>query len=114
MKANLPRSFLTLPKKEKEIINKVMSEEVDRIVNAEEAEMQKIWIQLACILMHEQFGFGKNRLMMFIGAWKRIYRRNIRLGDKQKQDEWLKSEIDKIFGKDGYPYKWIDDLEDLS
>ena len=41
MKDNLPRSFLTLPKKEKEIINKVMSEEVDRIVNAEEAEMQK-------------------------------------------------------------------------
>ena len=79
MKANLPRSFLTLPKKEKEIINKVMSEEVDRIVNAEEAEMQKIWIQMACIILHNNFNFTKDDCMMFVGGWKSTYRKNVRL-----------------------------------
>lgn len=112
MKANLPRSFLTLPRKEKEIINKVMSEEVDRIVNAEEAEMQKIWIQMACIILHNNFNFTKDDCMMFVGGWKSTYRKNVRLNNKKEQDEWIKSEIENIFEGE-YPYEWVDSLEEL-
>lgn len=112
MKANLPRSYLSLPQKEKDIINDVMSKEVDRLVNIEEAEMQKIWIQLACIILHKNFNFSKDDCMMFVGGWKSTYRKNIRLGSKKEQEEWLKDEIEKIFDGE-YPYEWVDTLEEL-
>jgi hypothetical protein len=35
----------------------------------------------------------------------------MKLGSKEAQDEFLKAEMDKIFGKDGYPYDFIDSLE---
>lgn len=112
MKANLPKSFLSLPTKEKEIINRVMTDEVNRLVNAEEAQMQKIWIQMACIILHNNFNFSKDDLMMFVGGWKSVYRKNVRVGGKKEQDEWIKAEITKIFDGE-YPYEWVDSLEEL-
>jgi hypothetical protein len=111
MKANVPKSFLNLPKKEKAAITKLVNDEISERLDKEEAELQKIWIQLACIILNESFGFGKSRLMVFIGNWKRAYKRNNKLGSKKKQDEFLKEKMDKIFGEDQYPYDWIDSLE---
>lgn len=110
MKAKIPKSFLNLPPREKDIINKTMTEYVNKQLNEEEAELQKIWLQLACIVLHRHFGFGKVRAMRFLGAWKRLYKQNERCSDKDKQAEFLKSHMDKIFGSDGYPYEWVDKL----
>ena len=111
MKANVRKSCLNLPPKEKEAMDKAIVEFIEKQVNHEEAELQKIWIQLACIILHDTFGMGAQRLTTFIGNWKRMYKRNMRLGSKEAQDEFLKTELDKIFGKDGYPYEFIDSLE---
>ena len=110
MKAKIPKSFLALPQREKDIINKTMVEYVDKKVDEEEAELQKIWLQLACIVLHRHFGFGKVRAMRFLGAWRRLYKQNERCGNKDSQAEFLKSHMDKIFGSDGYPYEWVDKL----
>ncbi len=110
MKAKIPKSFLSLPQREKDIINKTMAEYVDQQINKEEAELQKIWLQLACIVLNRHFGFGKSRAMRFLGAWKRLYKQNERCGDKNTQAEFLKSHMDKIFGLNGYPYEWVDKL----
>ncbi len=111
MNYNDRKSYKRLPPKEKEAIDKAIVEFIEKQVNHEEAELQKIWIQLACIILHETFGMGQKRLLLFIGNWKRIYKRNMKLGSKEAQDEFLKAEMDKIFGKDGYPYDFIDSLE---
>ena len=111
MKPNLPRSYLSLPPKEKKAINEALSKWCEDKVNHEEAELQKIWIQLACIILHDTFGMGAKRMTLFIGNWKRIYHKVSRLGSKEAQDEYLKTEMDKIFGEDGYPYEFIDSLE---
>lgn len=113
MKARLPRSFTQLPPREKEIINQVLTEEVQKQVNHEEAELQKLWLQLACLVLNRCFGFGEKRLLLFLGTWREIYRFNAKLKSKAEQTEWLQSEMARIFRRSGYPYKYIDKLEDI-
>ena len=90
MKARLPKSWDRLPKHEKDIINRVMTDEVVKQVCHEQAELQKIWLKMACIVLHRNFGFGRKRCMLFLAG-----------------------EIDKIFRKEGYPTEYIDKLEEL-
>lgn len=113
MKVRLHKSFLNLPPSEKEIISREMAAEVQKQVNKEEAQLQKIWLQFACIVLHRSFGFGKNRLLLFLGAWREMYRINNKLKSEADQSAYLKAEIDKIFGEGGYPYKYIDKLEEM-
>ena len=109
MKANLPKSWLSLPQKEKQIISDLMNKTVNDTIDAEEDLIQKIWLQWACIVLHETFGFGKKRLMLFLGNWKRMYRKNRTFKDDIEQQKYLDEKIKKIFGND-YPQDFIDKL----
>ena len=111
MKCNLPKSWDQLPPKEKEIINKAMTDLAYEIVEKEQANLQEIWIKLACILLHDFHGFGEGDLMKFIAAWKRIYARNDRMEDKETQDAWLDDEMAKCFPSCGFPQLRIDELK---
>ena len=72
MKCNIPTSFNKLPKSERDAIQNALNEELNHLLDKEEAEVQEIWIKLACILLHEQFGFGEKRLGRFIAGWHRV------------------------------------------
>lgn len=112
MKCNLPKSYLSLPPREKDAITEVFNEKLNAAINQEEAELQEIWIKLACILLHENFGFGEQRLDRFIIAWNRIYNRNARLHTKSEQTAWLEAEMAKCFPKFGFPQHRIDRLKE--
>ena len=112
MKCNLPRSYQSLPQREKDAITEVLSEQLNEAITREEAELQDIWIKLACINLHETFGFGEDRLNRFIAAWNRIYRRNERTGSKAEQTAWLNEEMAKCFPKYGFPQQRIDKLKE--
>ena len=109
MKANIPKSFLSLPVREKKIITDLMQKTVDETIDREEDLIQKIWLQWACIVLHETFGFGKKRCMMFLGNWKRMYRKNRTFKDDIEQQKFLEEKINKIF-KDEYPQDFINSL----
>lgn len=111
MKCNLPTSFNKLPKREQDEIQNALNEQLNHLVDKEEAEVQEIWIKLACILLHENFGFGEQRLCKFIAAWDRVYRRNARLQTKSEQTAWLNEEMKKCFPKIGFPQCRIDNLK---
>ena len=113
MKVRLPKSFNALPPREKEIINEVMTAEVVKQVCHEQAELQKIWLKMACIVLHNNFGFGKKRCLLFLANWREMYRQNSRIEGKAEQESFLAGEIDKIFGKSGYPTEYVDKLEEL-
>lgn len=113
MKVRLPKSFTTLPPREKEIINEVMTQEVLKQVIHEEAEIQKIWLKMACIVLHNNFGFGKKRCMLFLANWREMYRQNSKIEGREEQEAFLATEIDKIFRKGGYPKEYIDKLEEM-
>lgn len=113
MKARLPKSWHSLSPNEKEIINQVMTEEVEKQVNHSQAELQKIWLQFACIVLHNNFGFGKDRCLLFLANWREMYRLNSKLANREAQDKFLETEMESIFGKDGYPKEYINKLEEM-
>lgn len=113
MKANIPRAYETLPQKEKqrlheffvETVNKVANEQIDK----EEVKVQKIWIQYACIVLHNAFGFDKDQCMMFIANWKSIYRQNGRMKCEEDQKAFLEKELSFFNGE--YPFDFVDSME---
>jgi hypothetical protein len=118
MKANIkkppkpPKSWDRLPAFEKKVIEDYCSQVVTERVNHEEAELQKRWLQLACIVLHSQKDpYGKMRCMAFLKDWKRAYNVLARYKTDDGATAYLKKEMDSIFGVDGYPYEWIDKLE---
>ncbi len=113
MKCKIPKSFANIPQSEKDIINRVMSEEVQRQVDKNMAKLQKLWLQFACIVLNRNFGFGRKRSLLFLANWREVYRHNSKLKDEAEQTEYLTAEMDRIFGKDGYPKEYIDKLEEL-
>ena len=113
MEVRLPKSWHSLPQSEKDKINEAMTKEVVKQVCHEQAQLQKIWLQMACIVLNRNFGFGKKRLLIFLGVWREMYRINTKLGNEAGQTAYLTAELNRIFGKDGYPYEYIDKLEEL-
>lgn len=107
MKANIPKGWHSLTPSERERI----SEMVDSQINHEEAELQKIWLQMACIVLHNGFKFGKRRCSMFLYNWKRIYQKNSRLKTKKEQSKWLEEQMAFFDGE--YPKEFIDKMEEL-
>ena len=109
MKARLPKSWESLPKREKQIITDYMQKVCVDMVDEEEDLIQKIWLQWACIVLHESFGFGKDRCIMFLGNWKKMYRKNRAFKDDEEQQKFLAEKIEKIF-KGEYPQDFINSL----
>lgn len=112
MKCNLPRSFHQLPKAEKDAIQEALNEQLSHLVDKEEAEVQEIWIKLACINLHDNFGFDEVQLMQFVAMWNRIYSRNEKIQTKSEQTAWLDAEMAKCFPKFGFPQNRIDKLKE--
>ena len=109
MKARLPKSWEQLPQREKKIITDLMQKTVNDTIDEEEDLIQKIWLQWACIVLHESFGFGKDRCLMFLGSWKKMYRKNRSFKGDEEQQKFLAEKIDKIF-KGEYPQDFINSL----
>jgi len=113
MKVKIPRSFESLPPSEKDKINEVLTEEVEKRVNADFCRLQRVWLKFACIVLHKCFGFGRRRAMLFLANWREIYRYNATLKTPDAQAVWLDQEMNKIFGKEGYPESYVDKLEEI-
>lgn len=113
MKVRMPKSWERLPQSEKDKINEVMTEHVYELVDKDFCKLQKTWLKFACIVLHNNFGFGRRRLLCFLGNWREIYRYNASLKTPEEQAVWLDREMDKIFGRGGYPKEYIDKLEDI-
>lgn len=113
MKARVSKAWDRLPKHEKDIINQLMADEVVKQVLHEEAELQKIWLKFACIILNKYFGFGRKRLLLFLGNWREMYRINTKLDSKEAQSAFIDTEINRIFRKEGYPTEYVNKLEEL-
>lgn len=114
MKVRTPKSFLQLPQHEKDIINQTLTEEIEKRVNKDMAKLQKLWLQFACVVLHKNFGFGKKRALLFLGNWREMYRKNNKFANEAEQTAFLEAEMNKIFGKEGYPTQYIDKLEEMN
>ena len=109
MKANLPKSWYSLPPIEKRAIENLVKEEAFKIADRESEETQEIWIKLSCILLHDM-GLTEEELLRYIAGWKRMYRRNERCGNKEQQTVWLEKEMARCF-PGGFPQMRIDEMK---
>lgn len=107
-----PKSWDRLPEYEKKAILDYFNEVFIERSNHEDAVLQKRWLKLSCIVLHQQKDpYGKMRCMFFLKGWKRVYKMCERFKTNEEMDGWLDSEMEKIFGKGGYPTEWVDSLE---
>lgn len=108
MQANYKqKSFLNLPQREKDAISKLLEDQLTERLNAEEAELQKVWIMLACVSLYEM-GVSKEDILVFIGSFKRIYRTIDKMKTKAEQEAYIKEHLPIL--SDDYPFDFIDNL----
>ena len=108
MKVRMPKSWDCLPPSEKQKIAEVKENEINKYF----AKLQN-WLMLACIVLHNSFGFGKDRCLLFLANWREVYRINSKFKSEAEQSAYLTGEMEKIFGKGGYPHEYIDKLEEM-
>lgn len=74
---------------------------------------QKKWLKYACILLTDKFDFTPEQCMLFLANWRDMYTVNTKFENEQEQGEYLKTQMDRIFGENGYPETFIKKLENL-
>ena len=108
----LPKEWEQLKPSVQKKINDIYTEASNTLINQqvdkEEVEMQKTWILYGAVAL-AQAGADKEAILLWIGAWKRIYRANGRMKTKEEQEAFVKEHL-SILGGD-YPFEFIDSLE---
>lgn len=111
MKAHLPKSYLNLPKREKEAIDNLVMSEVDRMLNDEEVVLFAQYTKMLCIVLHDYFGFGESRLHCAIGDFKTLKRRYRNISTAQEINAILDKEMERIFKKNKFPQDYVEELQ---
>ena len=109
MKCNLPKSWEQLPQREKKVITDLMQQTVNDTIDREEDLIQKVWLQWACIILHDDLGLTVDQCMMFLGDWKKMYRKNRTFKDDKEQQDYLDERLKTIF-PDGFPFDFVNSL----
>ena len=99
MKAIIPRGFKRLkPSDQKKLMDLAEAQ-----VHHNCTIMLDKYLKMSCIVLHEAFGFGEERLNRFLGNYRRVFRMHAKLVKKGEQDAFLDRKIRGIFKKKGYP-----------
>ena len=114
LNARVPKPYDQLPDKDKEKIRAFIRQVA---LEAAEVEIQRIarimldiYMKMACVMLHDGFGFGKKRLRMFLAGHKRVFARQFKLVERGEQLKYLNGRMTEIFKKDGFPQDFVDDL----
>lgn len=111
MKARLPKSYLDLPKREKEVIDNLVKSEVDRALTEEEVVLFTQYTKMMCIVLHDYFGFGESRLHCVIGNFKTLKRKYKNISTAQEVNAVLDKEMERIFRKNKFPEDYVERLQ---
>ncbi len=114
MKVRIPKAYKQLPHKDRENLKKftqdVALEAAEMMLEKDSRVMLDIYMKMACLVLHDAFGFGEQRLRAYIGNHKRLFHRQAKLVQRGEQLQYLNERMAQIFRKDGFPQKFIDDL----
>ena len=111
MRANLPRSYMSLPPSEKRKIEELAEEQM----NKDMMVMLDIFMKMSCCVLHDAFGFGKHRMIRYLGNYRRVFKKHVKLVRKGEQLPYLDERMREIFGSEGYPDEFFKSMfEDWS
>lgn len=108
MKARLYKPWDRLPPSEKKIIAEVKEQEINHYF----AKVQKNMLKLQCISM-DMAGLSVEEQLLVLANMREVYRRNSKILTDDQQQAWLDAEMDRIFGVGGFPYQYLDKLEEM-
>ena len=111
MKARTPKSYLNLPKHEKEAIDNLVQDEINRILSEEEVVLFTQYTKMLCIILHDYFGFGEDRLCRVIGNFRMLHRKFRKVKTAKEVNEALDKEMARIFKKGGFPQDYVEKLQ---
>jgi hypothetical protein len=69
-----------------------------------------IYIKMVCKILHDVFGFGERRLLLFLGNHRALFFDQQRRVADGSQLEYLNAEMKKIFKKGGFPQAFFDKM----
>lgn len=114
MKVKIPKSYKRLSHTDQQELKKftqdVALEAAEMMLEKDSRVMLDIYMKMACLVLHDAFGFGEQRLRAYIGNHKRLFARQAKLVQRGEQLKYLNQRMAEIFKKDGFPQKFIDDL----
>lgn len=110
MKANIPKGWHRLPPKEKEAISDYLQKVAFEQREKDMRIMLDLYIKMVCVTLHDAFGFGEKRLMMFLGNHKRLFHRQSKMVKDGSQIEYLDRRMAEIFKKGGFPEGFFEKL----
>lgn len=111
MKARV-RSYLDLPKHEREAVHKSLQEEYNQKLDEEEVNLFTQYTKMMCILMHDynKDPYGEKRLTYLIGNFRMLHRKFRNLKTAKEIDEALDKEMERIFPH-GFPQEYVENLQ---
>lgn len=114
MKARIPKAYRDLtPKAKAQLQDYIVEIATEAAKKQEENDCRIIletYIKMVCCVLHDAFGFGEERLTLFIGNHKRLFARQSRLVSKGEQLEYLDARMREIFKKNGFPQDFLNSL----
>lgn len=105
-----PRSYVNLPQREKDKISEWIVEMAKEQLERDGRIMLDLYIKMVCVVLHDAFGFGEKRLLMFLGNHKRLFHRQHKMVKEDTQIEYLNRRMAEIFKKGGFPQEFFDDM----
>lgn len=111
MKARIPTSYLKLPQREREAIDNLVLSEINKALDEEEVALFAQYSKMLCIVLHDHFGFGEDRLYRVLGSFKALKRKYRKLKTAQEIRPALEKEMERIFKKSKFPTDFVESLQ---
>lgn len=114
MRAKIPKAWDKLSyadrDKLKAFAKEIAYEAAEKQMEIDGRIMLDIYIKMACLVLHDAFGFGERRLTRYIGNHKRLFHRQVKLVARGEQLQYLDKRMAEIFRKNGFPQEFIDSI----
>lgn len=114
MKARIPKEYHKLPKHQQDKLiqcaKDIAKEAAEEQLNKDMRLMLDLYMKMVCTILHDAFGFGEQRLTLFLGNHKRLFDQQLKLAKDNTQIAYLNKRMAEIFKKDGFPQKFFDDI----
>ena len=110
MKANTPKAWQSLPSAQKKKIEEHARQIARECIAKDERIMIDLYIKMVCLTLHDAFGFGEKRLLMFLGNHRRLFKKQRKMVQDGTQVDYLNKRMAEIFKKDGFPQQFFDEM----
>lgn len=111
MNARIPTSYLKLPQREKDAIDKLVLSEINKALDEEEVDLFVQYSKMLCIVLYDHFGLEEDDLYLVLACFKTLKRKYRKLKTAQEIKPALEKEMNRIFKKNKFPADFVEGLQ---